>query len=148
MTLRVLTVRPRGSFDPAQAVDAVHLDHDERARRRAVLTTRCGRRILVDLPRAYLLEPGDALELQDGSLVTVEAAEEALLEVRADPQTLLRIAWHLGNRHAPVQVLPGRLRLRTDPVLAELARRLGGEVVALRAPFEPEKGAHAHAHRH
>ncbi len=148
MTLRIVSRRPRGSFDPAAVVDTVRLEHDQRMRRRAVFTTLGGRRLLVDLPRAFLLEAGDALELADGTLVAVEGAEEPLLEVRADPHTLLRVAWHLGNRHAPVQVLPDRLRLRADPVLAGMVRQLGAEVVPLRAPFEPERGAYAHAHGH
>ena len=62
------------------------------------------------------------------------------------PDELMRLAWHLGNRHAATQVLEGALRIRRDHVLLDLARRLGAEVILHEAPFEPETGAYAHKH--
>jgi urease accessory protein len=84
-------------------------------------------------------------------LVEVVAAPELLLEIRcADARHLARIAWHIGNRHVPVQVLSDALRIRRDHVLADLARQLGANVVEIEAPFTPEGGAYqsAQAHEH
>lgn len=92
-----------------------------------------------------MLNDGDALELDDGSLLTVRAAEEDLAEVRCPtPETLARIAWHLGNRHLPVQIAGDAVRLRWDHVIADMLTGLGAEVVRLRAGFTPESGAYAH----
>ena len=82
--------------------------------------------------------------LPDGGIVRVCAAAEALLEISAaDSALLLRIAWHLGNRHLPVQFLGGCLRIRADHVIAEMVQGLGGGVTPLEAPFDPEAGAYA-----
>ena len=125
----------------------VTLAHDDRHRRRLRLTTDGGEAFLLDLPEARPLRHGDLLRLHDGRLVEVRAAPEDVLEVRArDAAALARLAWHLGNRHAPTQVLDGALRIRTDHVLRHLLTdHLGAEVTALRAPFDPETGAY---HRH
>lgn len=142
--------------DHAVASDSVRLDHDQRTRRRMVYTTEAGATILLDMPRPVRLRDGDTLRLEDGALVRVEAMPEALLEIAA-PSTaaLVRIAWHLGNRHLPTQLLPGAnggtLRIRHDHVIAGMAEGLGGECVAILAPFDPEGGAYegaiaAHGH--
>ncbi len=134
------------------AVDTVCLDFDARHRRRIALRTEAGREVLLDLPHAARLHDGDALVLEDGALLRVQAQPEALLEITArDPGTLLRIAWHLGNRHLPVQLLGDRLRIRADHVIADMIAGLGGHVAPLDAPFEPEAGAYAgggHHHHH
>ncbi len=106
---------------------------------------------MLDLPVPAELRGGDALLLEDGRLVEVVAAPELLLEIRcADPRHLARVAWHLGNRHVPTQVLTNALRIRRDHVLAELAAQLGADVLEIEAPFDPEGGAYAAApnHRH
>jgi urease accessory protein len=133
---------------PRRADDTVRLDHDQRTRRRIVFTTDGGAAILLDMPRTVRLRDGDRLRLEDGSCVRVEAVAEPLIEIAA-PNTaaLVRIAWHLGNRHLPTQLLPwadgGRLRIRHDHVIAEMVEGLGGACQPVLAPFEPEGGAYA-----
>ena len=92
------------------------------------------------------MRDGDALVLTDGSLVRIMAQQEPLLEITApDSGRLIAIAWHLGNRHLPVQFVKAALRIRTDDVIADMVRGLGGEVRALSASFDPEGGAYGHA---
>jgi urease accessory protein len=128
--------------------DAVLLDHDLRNRRRMVLTTVGGHSILLDRPRPATLRDGDMLRLEDGALVRVAAMDEALTEISA-PSTaaLVRIAWHLGNRHLPTQLMPGvqggALRIRHDHVIEDMVAGLGGTCALLMAPFDPEGGAYA-----
>jgi urease accessory protein len=135
-----------------EAADRVVLDYDDRRRRRLAMTGTKGTSFLLDLPAVATLRGGDALVLEDGRLVEVVAAPEPLLEIRcADPRHLARVAWHLGNRHLPTQLLPQALRIRRDHVMADLALQLGAQVVALTAPFDPEGGAYAAAsgeHQH
>lgn len=126
--------------------DSVRLDHDLRNRRRMVFTTAAGNAILLDMARTVHLREGDGLELEDGSIVRVEAAAEALLEITApDLPALVRIAWHLGNRHLPTQLLGDRLRIRNDHVIAEMVAGLDGICDGVMAPFDPEGGAYASA---
>ena len=143
---------------PADAGDVVRLDFDRRNRRRMVLTTQGGTEILLDMPRPVHLRDGDGLRLEDGRCVRVAALDEALIEIHAhSPAALVRIAWHLGNRHLPTQLVPGehggRIRIRHDHVIAEMVVGLGGHVCDIAAPFDPEGGAyagggHGHAHGH
>ena len=130
---------------PAQGqVGSVTLGYDDRHRRRLVLTTDTGREVLLDLPQAVVLHDGDGLLLDDGGWITVHAAEEDLLEIVApDPATLVRIAWHIGNRHCPAQFQADRILIRDDPVMAEMLTGLGATVGAVHAPFNPERGAYA-----
>ena len=124
--------------------DSVRLDHDLRHRRRMVFTTTQGSAILLDMPRSVHLRDGDGLALEDGSVVRVEAAGEALIEITAPSLArLVRIAWHLGNRHLPTQLLGDRLRIRHDHVIADMVRGLGGTCEGVLAPFDPEGGAYA-----
>lgn len=142
---RFTVVVPAGSFDPAQASDRVVLDYDSRHRRRIVLYGEGGTVVLLDLSEAAHLRDGDALEGEEGGLVLVAAAPERLVEIRAGSQAeLIRIAWHLGNRHLPTQLLPDALRIRADHVIEEMVRGLGGTVIAVEAPFDPEGGAYGH----
>ena len=106
-----------------------------------------GLEFLLDLEHAVALRGGDALVLEDGRLVEVVAAPEPLVEIRgADPVHLVRIAWHLGNRHLPTQIAGKGLRLRRDHVIEEMVRGLGARVIEIEAPFDPEGGAYAAAH--
>src|SRR4029453_475899 len=106
-----------------------------------------GEEIGLFLARGTVLRDGDCLQADDGRVVRVAAAEENLLEVRcADADSLARAAYHLGNRHTPVQVGAGWLRLAADDVLAGMLRGLGATVTPVRAPFEPEAGAYAAGH--
>ena len=108
-----------------------------------------GTAFLLDLDRADVLEDGDAIRLDSGWLVAVKAAPEKLIEVSTEyPLDLLTLAWHIGNRHVPVQVGPAWLRIAEDHVLARMFEALGASYVAIEAPFEPEAGAYAGGHHH
>ena len=128
----------------------VTLAYDDRHRRRLRLTTDDGRPFLLDLAEARVLRDGDLLLLDDGRLILVRAAPESVLDIHAsDAPALARIAWHLGNRHTPTQILPGALRIRADHVLLHLLTdHLGATVTATTAPFDPEGGAYGHGHEH
>jgi urease accessory protein len=105
-----------------------------------------GTPFLLDLARVQHLADGDGLELDDGGYMRVCAAPERVLEIEAaGPAELLRLAWHLGNRHLPVQAIEGKLRIRDDHVIAQMVEGLGGRVTRLSAPFDPETGAYAGA---
>jgi urease accessory protein len=131
----------------AAAVDTVVLDFDERHRRRMVMTGTRGLEFLLDLETAVALRGGDALVLEDGGLVEVVAAPEPLIEIRgSDPAHLVRLAWHLGNRHLPTQIMAKSLRIRSDHVIEDMVRGLGAKVIPIEAPFDPEGGAYAAAH--
>ena len=107
-----------------------------------------GLEFLLDLENAVALRGGDALVLEDGRLIEVVAAAEPLIEIRgADPLHLVRIAWHLGNRHLPTQIMPKGLRIRRDHVIEAMVKGLGARIIEIEAPFDPEGGAYAgHAH--
>ena len=128
----------------ATPYDVVVLRHDERLLRRRRLVTAHGEDFLVDLPATSGLEQGDAFQLEDGRLIEVIAAEEPLLEVRGPD--LPRLAWHLGNRHAPCQIERERLLIGRDHVLRDMLSRLGAEVREVSEPFVPEGGAYGHGH--
>lgn len=130
---------------PAVPYDVVALTHDERVLRRRRLVTVHGEGFLVDLPRTVRLEQGDAFELADGRLVEVVAAEERLLEVRG--ADLPRLAWHIGNRHAPCEIGAEVLFVAADPVMRRMLEGLGAEVSEVSRPFNPEGGAYeGHSH--
>ena len=130
--------------------DTVVLDFDDRHRRRMAMTGTRGLAFLLDLESAVALRGGDALVLDDGRLIEVVAAPEPLAEIRCkDPQRLVRVAWHLGNRHLPTQIMSNALRIRRDHVIEAMVRGLGARVIEIEAPFDPEGGAYAdafHAH--
>jgi urease accessory protein len=140
--LRATTVKRSGDWS-GQAVDVVVLSLDDRHRRRIKMSGVHGLVFLLDLPQATTLRGGDALVLEDGRLVEVVAAPEPLTEISgADAATLIRLSWHLGNRHLPVQVLARRLRIRRDAVVEDMLRHLGAALVPIEAPFDPEGGAY------
>lgn len=147
--IRATHVLAKGDWkgDPA---DTVVLDFDDRHRRRFAMEGVGGLNFLLDLPEAVALRTGDALKLEDGRVVEVIGAAEKLAEIRAtSPEHLLRLAWHLGNRHLPVQVAGQRLRIRHDHVIEAMVQGLGGEVRHIEAAFDPEGGAYAEAqHAH
>ena len=141
--IRANFISARGAWQ-AKPADTVVLDFEERHRRRVAMTGVRGLEFLLDLPEAMVLRHGDALVLEDGRLVEVVAAPEPLAEIRiGEPRDLARMAWHLGNRHLPVQILANRIRIRRDPVIEEMARKLGGKIALIEGPFEPEGGAYA-----
>jgi urease accessory protein len=130
------------------AADTVVLDFDDRHRRRMAMVGTRGLEFLLDLENAMALRGGDALVLEDGRLIEVVAAPEPLLEIRCnDPLHLVRVAWHLGNRHLPTQIMPKGLRIRRDHVIEAMVKGLGARIIEIEAPFDPEGGAYAgHAH--
>lgn len=147
--MRARAILRAGTWDPAREVDRVLIDFDRRHRRRIVLRTGHGQELLLDLPHAARLRDGDGLELEGGGVIRVRAQPEPLLEIRArTPADLARIAWHLGNRHLPMQILGTRLRIRADHVIEAMVRGLGGQVTSVKAPFDPEAGAYAGGHHH
>lgn len=142
-------IRPAGSWDEGMAADRVVLDFDGRHRRRHAMTGSGGLAFLLDLPRAAALRDGDGLVLADGRIVRVNAAPEPLLEIgAADLATLVRVAWHLGNRHLPTQLFADRLRIRHDHVIMEMVKGLGATVAEVEGPFDPEGGAFGQAALH
>ena len=134
----------------------VELDWALRSRSRFDATDSTGRRLGVFLPRGQVLRGGDVLVAEDGSLVRVVAKAQPVLVVRhcgehGSPFDLLRAAYHLGNRHVPLELQSDRLQLEPDHVLADLLRQMHLIVSEAQAPFEPESGAYAsgapgHAH--
>jgi len=147
--IRATQVRAQHRWTQAPA-DTVVLDFDDRHRRRMAMTGTRGLTFLLDLENAVVLRGGDALVLDDGRLVEVVAAPEPLLEIRGtDPHHLVRVAWHLGNRHLPTQIMAKGLRIRRDHVIEAMVKGLGARVIEIEAPFDPEGGAYAgggHAH--
>jgi urease accessory protein len=155
---RVVKIVAAGAAADKPVVDTVILTPEQRRSPRGSVTGVKGTRLEFDLAEAVALRMGDLLLLDDGNLVEVVAEPEPLIEVRAkDLTALARLAWHLGDRHVPVQLFPNRLRVRRDPTIEALLARLGAKTVAIEAPFDPEGGAyvaaahnhhHGHDHRH
>jgi urease accessory protein len=129
-----------------EPTDSVVLEFDERYRCRFLMTGVGGLAFVLDLPEAVMLRGGDGLKLEDGRIVEVLAAPEPLAEIRAaDGLALMRLAWHLGNRHLPTELTPKALRIRRDSVIEDMARRLGARVIPVESPFNPEGGAYVQA---
>ncbi|WP_213773413.1 urease accessory protein UreE [Bradyrhizobium sp. dw_78] len=141
--IRATQVRPQPRWTETP-VDTVVLDFDDRHRRRMAMTGTRGLEFLLDLENAVALRGGDALVLDDGRLIEVVAAPEPLVEIRgSDPHHLIRVAWHLGNRHLPTQIMAKGLRIRRDHVIEAMVKGLGARVIEIEAPFDPEGGAYA-----
>jgi len=147
--IRATQVRSPHRWTEAPA-DTVVLDFDDRHRRRMAMTGTRGLEFLLDLENAVALRGGDALVLDDDRLIEVVAAPEPLAEIRCnDPHHLVRVAWHLGNRHLPTQIMAKGLRIRRDHVIEAMVKGLGARVIEIEAPFDPEGGAYAEAfHAH
>ncbi len=152
----------RGLAQPlVQRSAQLELDWDIRQKSRFDATASDGRHVGVFLPRGTVMRGGDVLITQDGSLLRVVAAPQAVLRITACPDhpvqaqafDLMRAAYHLGNRHVPIELRPDHLKIEPDHVLAEMLRAMHLTVVETREPFEPEGGAygaqgagHGHAH--
>jgi urease accessory protein len=135
----------------------LELDWDTRSKSRFSATDSTGREIGVVLPRGTTLRGGDVLVTEDGSMLRVIAAPQPVLQVRhctehGSPFDLLRAAYHLGNRHVPLELQPELLQFEPDPVLADMLRRQHLIVTEAQAAFEPEGGAYGegagHGHHH
>lgn len=131
----------------AQADETLSLPFDQRCKSRLRTMLVGGEEVGLFLERGAILRGGDCLAADDGRVVRVLSAQEKLMEVRAhDVESLARAAYHLGNRHSPIQLGDGWIRFAADQVLAEMLRGLSVQVSALDAPFEPEPGAYAAGH--
>ena len=145
-----MLVRARALTSGDMAVtEIIELRFEQRERSRLRARLASGEEIGIDLAVGTILSHGSRLVLDDGRVVAVEAALEALLQVTADDSaTLARIAYHIGNRHVPIEVGDGWLRLLPDHVLKAMIERLGGDVVEILERFHPEAGAYGHGHVH
>jgi urease accessory protein len=144
--MRATEVLPASAWTAETAVDRVRLTFDERNRRRLRYVALGGTEFLLDLPRATVMRDGDGLKLENGQVIAVEAAPEAVVEVTApDRRTLVRLAWHIGNRHLPAQLEESRILIREDHVIVAMLEGLGATVRHLEAAFTPESGAYAGA---
>jgi urease accessory protein len=142
--LRATHVEHAGQWPRQEARGTVTLDYDDRHRRRLRLASDAGEAFLLDLPQAIVLAEGDGLALSDGTWLAVKAAPEALIEVTAgSAHVLVRLAWHIGNRHLPAQLEEGRILIRDDAVIAAMLEGLGARLRRVTAPFAPEGGAYA-----
>ena len=153
--LRATAVVRKAAVKPDRVADTVVLDHEGRHRRRVALKGEGGLDFLLDLDKAAALADGDAVRLEDGRLVQVKAAPQALIEIRAEnPLRLMRVAWHIGNRHTPAEIGADAIWIEDDHVLAEMVRGQGCTATPVERPFRPERGAyepdcgHDHGHAH
>lgn len=153
---RATAVVRRPAVKAERVLDTITLDHEARHRRRVALTADGGTAFLLDLDRATVLDDGDAVKLEDGRLVQVRAAPERLIEIRTEnPLRLMKVAWHIGNRHVAAEITAEALYIAHDHVLLEMVRGLGATASVVERPFRPERGAyeghdggHAHDHDH
>jgi urease accessory protein len=156
--LRATAIVRKAAVKADRVIDTVTLDHEGRSRRRIALRADGGLEFLLDLEKATTLNDGDAVKLEDGRLVAVKAAPQRLLEVRAEnPLRLLKVAYHVGNRHAPAEIAADAVYVEDDHVLAEMVRGQGCTALVVMRPFQPERGAydhdcghdhHGHSHGH
>jgi urease accessory protein len=145
--------RHAGHWPKEQSAGTLTLDFDSRHRRRIRLAADQGEDVLLDLPKAVAMADGDGLLLEDGRWLEVQAAAELIVEVRhRDPQQLVRLAWHLGNRHLPTEIRDEVLRIRPDHVIEDMLLGFGADLVKVQVPFQPEGGAYGgnghHHHNH
>lgn len=143
-----------GSVEQLVGELALSFEWRQKSRMRATIESgaQAGQAVGFDLPRGTVLRDGELISTGSGESLRIRAAAEELLHVSAEgPTALARIAYHLGNRHVPVQVGEGWLRLQYDHVLEGMVRGLGGRIDLVDDSFDPESGAyghgrHAHAH--
>ncbi len=157
MILHASKLLPQGaSLSPVllKRASTIELDWDVRQKSRFDATDSTGRQIGVFLPRGTAVRGGDVLVAEDGSLIKVIAAPQAVLKIthcsaHGSPFDLIRAAYHLGNRHVPIELKPDHLKIEPDHVLADMLRAMHLIVHAVDEAFEPENGAYAaggHAH--
>ena len=122
----------------------ISLTYEQRQKSRLRVRLESGEEVAISRPRGSVLRAGERVQTTSGATVEIECAPEKLLHIEAD--SLARLAYHLGNRHVPVQVGERFLRIAEDHVLEEMVRKLGARVTHVEAPFEPESGAYSHQH--
>ncbi|MEI6760501.1 MAG: urease accessory protein UreE [Betaproteobacteria bacterium] len=157
LTVNKLIPQGRG-LAPAllKRAGTVELDWEVRQKSRFDATDSAGRSLGVFLPRGTVVRGGDLLVAEDGSLVRVLAAPQQVLRIthcqaHGTPYDLIRAAYHLGNRHVPIELKPDHLQIEPDHVLADMLRAMHLIVQPVEQPFEPESGAYAsggHGHGH
>lgn len=136
-----------GSHTPVLAEnEQVTLSYDARFLRRKVLTSDAGQQFMVDLKQTTSVDHGDAFVLDTGKQVTVIAAPEDLLQIKGSD--LVRLAWHIGNRHMPCQIEANRLLIQRDHVIHDMLEKLGAQLQEVVEPFTPEGGAYGHGRTH
>ena len=129
--------------------DRLELPFERRQKSRQRATLASGEEVAIELERGLVLRGGDCVLASDGRVIEVVAQPERVIHIECDtPQALARAAYHLGNRHVPVQVGEGWLRIAADRVLERMLEGLGARLCALDMPFEPEAGAYGAHHRH
>jgi urease accessory protein len=136
-------------MEPPKPIDRAILPFDARCKSRLLVTLESGEKAAIVVERGRLLRGGDRVRLDADREIEIVASDEALLEACSDdPLAIAKAAYHLGNRHVAVQVMPHRLRFLDDHVLAQMIAGLGLSVTRIVAPFEPEGGAYGHHHAH
>jgi urease accessory protein len=136
--------RRAGLWPKEEAAGVLTLDFEARHRRRIRLTTDQGEDVLLDLPKSVAMADGDGLQLEDRRWLEIRAAAELVVEVtHKDPNQLMRLAWHLGNRHLSTEIRKGALRIRPDHVIENMLSGFGADLVKVQAPFQPEGGAYS-----
>jgi len=152
-TFRAVAVVRAGEAAGTTPFELAVLPHDERRVRRRMIPLVHGDGVLVDFPETLTLESRDCLRLDDGRLIEIIAAEELLYDVRgSDDLHVMRLAWHLGNRHLKAQLErengtgPLRILILRDRVIRDMLRALGASITEVSEPFYPEEGAYAHSH--
>ena len=140
--------RPHAAYG-VQVAGELRLPFERRQKSRQVARLASGEEVALELPRGLVLRGGDWVIASDGRVIEVVAEPEPMIHVECEsPQALARAAYHLGNRHVPVQVGEGWLRIAADRVLERMLEGLGARLSSLEAPFEPEAGAYGAHHRH
>jgi urease accessory protein len=148
----MIEIRSRFPLRPSPAYGVqvrgkLSLPFERRQKSRQLAALVSGETVAIVLPRGLVLRGGDWVVASDGRVIEVLAETEKVLHVECDtPEALARAAYHLGNRHVPVQVGAGWLRLAADHVLEEMLKGLGAKLTSIEAPFEPEAGAYAAGH--
>lgn len=144
----MLTFTQRLNLAETTVSFTLSLTAEERTRSRHRFETPDGKELFLRLPRGTVLQEGDLLQSEDGeTIIQIAAKPEPVLTVTAQtPVDLLRASYHLGNRHVPLEVTPGYLRLSPDSVLQAMLEQLGVEVREEVVPFQPETGAYGHSH--
>lgn len=131
---------------PQQVIDTLVLPHDERHKRKFVFTCTNNTEFLLDLEKAHHLKHGEGCLLENGLVILIESALENCLELTSDnPARLLKLAWHIGNRHTPAEITETAIYIADDHVLEQMVRGLGVNIKKVKRQFQPEQGAY---HQH
>jgi urease accessory protein len=143
-TQRAVIHRRAGKWPEELAVGSLTLAFDDRHRRRICLITDQGDEVLLQLNTATAMRDGDGLQIEDGRWFVIRAAAESVVDVtHKDPSQLVRLAWHLGNRHVPTELRSEALRIRPDHVIEAMLRGFGATLIKLQGAFQPEGGAYS-----